>query len=195
MNPKEIEAVMLIGKSRRMKDKPFIEVRGKKLFRYGYETLERVFRDVLIVCEVGLAARLKGYNTVAEDYGIGPLGAIYEGARNTTSSYIFVAGCDMPFLDDKVLRFLCDNVGVDGAVPVHGDGKLEPLHSVYRRERILELDVPDKGGRISDIIRKMDVNLISVDEIREYDPRLLTFRNINTEEDINSMLGFNSLYL
>lgn len=188
MNPKEIEAVMLMGKSERIRDKPFIKINGKELFRYGYETLSRVFRDVLIVCTKDVGDRLEGYRFVVEDYGIGPMGAIYEGARNTTSEYIFVTGCDMPLLNEDVIRFICGKVKKEGVVPVYGDGKLEPLHSVYRREKILELDILKKDGRITGLIDEMDIKFIPVDEIKKYDPRLLTFRNINTKRDIADLV-------
>ena len=188
MNPKEIEAVMLMGKSERIRDKPFTKIKGKELFKYGHETLKRVFRDVLIVCVNDMGDRLGGYRFVVEDYGIGPLGAIYGGAGNTTSEYIFVTGCDMPLLSEKAIGFLCGKVKRDGVVPVYGDGKLEPLHSLYRRKKILELDILKGGGRIMDLIREMDMEFIPVNEIKRYDPGLLTFRNINTGGDIRDFV-------
>ena len=195
MNPKEIDALMLMGRSERIKNKPFVKIRGKELFRYGYEALSEIFAKVFIVCEKSLGNKLKDYpdlDVVTESYGIGPLGGIYGGAKHSRAEFIFVTGCDMPFLNKRVMEFLCTLVEKDGVVITNEKGFLEPLHSIYRREKALEVlgGILGKERRISKMIEQMDVRYVSTEKLRGYDEELITLRNINTRGDIAWLEGF-----
>lgn len=185
----EVGAIMLVGESRRIPDKPFVRFRGKELLLHGYETLKGIFPNILIVCNKRIEPRLKELipesPIISEDLGIGPLGGILEGMRNLSSEYVFVAACDMPFLSREVIEFLSREVDADGAVPLNNENLPEPLHAIYRREKVLELeDLCLKGGKVTNLIDKMDVKLIPVDKIKEYDSNLMTFKNINNPEDL-----------
>ncbi len=196
MTLQEIDALMLMGKSTRMRDKPFTLVGGRELFRYGYETLKGIFNRVYIVCAEGLEGRLAGYpdlSVVTEDYDIGPLGGIYAGAKHSSAEFIFVAGCDMPLLNREVIRFMSSQAERDGIVAVNEEGLFEPLHAIYRRRRILELFNPEtlgKDRRLSKMIGSMDVKRIFAEELKRYERELLTFKNINTPEGVAWFEGF-----
>jgi molybdopterin-guanine dinucleotide biosynthesis protein A len=189
MNTHNIDALMLMGRSVRVENKPFIMVGGRELFSYGYDILDEIFARVFIVCEKSLEGRLRSYsglNVVSEGYGIGPLGGIYEGARHSSADFIFVTGCDMPLLNKRVLGFLSSLVEGDGVVVVNEKGFYEPLHSIYLREKVLKVleRTLKKEQRISWMIERMDLRRVSTEELRELDAGLMTFRNVNTLEDI-----------
>ena len=202
MKIKDMQVIMLMGVSRRLKDKPFVMIHGRELFLYGYEKLSELF-DVFIVYEAALIDRLKQYvryhkelnlNIIPESMEIGPLGGIYEGMKHATSEYVFVVGCDMPLLNVGIIKFLYDSVAGtkrDGAVPVHDDGCIEPLCSVYRRKKVLEVldhnlngNGSGRGLKIARMIEGMDMIYVPVNDLKEYDNSLLTFKNVNTPEDI-----------
>ncbi len=193
MDPSEMQALMLLGKSTRIEDKAFIKFKGKELFLHGYEILNGIFQSVLIVCDNSVENKLmelnSDYEVVPESLNVGPLGGIYVGMQNLSSDYVFVSGCDMPFLSRSVIEFLCNEIGKDGVIPLGGGGRPEPLHAIYRREKILELGkLCLKGGRATNLIGKMNLKIVPADKIREYDPGLMTFRNINTKEDVKSIV-------
>lgn len=186
-----MQALMLLGESRRIKSKPFVRVFGKELFLYGHEILREVFNGVTVVASTKIRDRIRKYDVsvVYEDHDVGPLGGIYEGAKNIGGKYFFVAGCDMPFLKKEVIEFMKERVGGDGLIPLHPNGMLEGLHAFYRRKKTIEvLDkiLPEKH-RITELINEMKVGYIPVEEIREYDSRLLSFMNVNTSDDLKLM--------
>lgn len=183
-----MQALMLFGRSTRLKDKPFIKIRGKELFRHGYETLAGIFDRVLIVANESVADKTGklGIDYITEDLGAGPAGAIVAGLKNLTSDYVFVAACDMPFINDNVVRFMVDRVEGDGLFPRHENGDIEPLHGIYRRKPFIGVGIPE-DRRVRTMIESLDVSYIQVEELRRFDRRLLTFRNINTQEDIRWM--------
>ncbi|MBI4615101.1 MAG: molybdenum cofactor guanylyltransferase, partial [Planctomycetes bacterium] len=66
--------------------------------------------------------------------GQGPLGGLEAGLSAILSPRAFVAGCDLPFLDEELIRFLVEETpSGEALVPVSG-GRLQPLHAVYPRE-------------------------------------------------------------
>ena len=185
----ESQAIMLAGESRRIPDKPFARFRGKELLLHGYETLKKIFPDILIVCNKRIEHRIKELipesPIISEDLNIGPLGGILKGMKNLSSEYVFVTACDMPFLNQAVIEFLCSEADKDGAVPLNNDNLPEPLHAVYRREKVLELEgLCLSGGKVTNLIDDMDVKLIPAAKIKEYDSNLMTFKNINNPEDL-----------
>ena len=183
-----IVPVMLIGKSERIKNKAFLKINGRELFLYGYKTLTKIFKDIIIVCNKDIEKNLREYNLtiISENLNLGPVGAIKVAAENIHKKYIFVVACDMPFLNRSVIEFMCQMVRNDGLVPLHNNGRVEPLHSIYKREGILEIkSLPMKS--VVDMIKLMNIIYLPVNEIKKIDHNLLTFKNINTYEDIEWM--------
>ncbi|OIQ05635.1 MAG: hypothetical protein AUK59_03150 [Candidatus Altarchaeum sp. CG2_30_32_3053] len=107
-----IFAVMPIGKSTRIKEKPFVKFNGKFLFLNGYEILSKIF-PVFVVCHTDAEEKireiLKDDNIIIDTLNIGPLGALYLAAKGMTCDYIFFVGCDMPFLNSVKIKFIISN--------------------------------------------------------------------------------------
>lgn len=182
---------MLMGVSERLINKPFIKINGKELFLYGYETLDRIFDKIVIVCHGSLGNRLKKYDIefITEEYGIGPIGGILAGSKYLSKEYVYVTGCDMPLPNAGAIMHLWEKVSDDGMVPIYKNGQIEPLHSFLRREKVLEIGIP-KGHKIRNLLEKMNVEFMPVGDLRKYDEKLLTFRNINTQEDMEWLKNY-----
>ncbi len=192
MRPENIKAVMPIGKSSRMKDKPLADFRGKPLFLHGLETMEKIFSEVTLVCHPELEGRIRELtkaNIITDDLNAGPLGALYLAAKNSDAEYLFIAACDMPFLNEEAIRFMCENVAGDGVVLLNDEGLPEPLHAIYRRDFVLDAFPDVKNGRVSGLIWAGDFVIFPVEKIRRFDPRRDTFKNINTEEELAEITG------
>jgi len=77
---------------------------------------------------------------VVPDYysGEGPLAGLHAGASAASRSFIWVIGCDQPFIDIAAANFLMErmNSGTEtfqAAIPIVGD-RPQPLHAVYCKE-------------------------------------------------------------
>lgn len=100
----------------------------------------------------------------------------------------------MPFVDPAVAKFLfkiASSAGYDAAIPKWGNGMLEPLHAVYQNApmRAAIKEGARKGeGKISDVLSQLqNVYFLPVARIREIDPGLKTFANINTTEELKKI--------
>ena len=184
------------GKGSRMgyREKALIDMNGRPLIQYVILSLEKVVDNIIISVrdrEQGemLRSRLPGYVLAYDVYeNIGPLSGILSGLLASRDDYCFIAACDMPFINENVVKMLFKKcVDKDAAIPRWNDGSLEPLHAVYRREPMIrETKKAIHAGETIIIapILKLDASYVSTEDLKKIDPDLITFKNINSPEDM-----------
>ena len=137
------------------------------------------------------AVRLKGKLVVDIYPGKGALGGICTGLTSADSFYSLVVGCDMPFLNRDLLCYLIDIAPNFDVVVPRIDDELEPLHAVYSRDCLAPIkDLIDKDRLgISQLFKLVKTRYVDKDEIVKFDPRCLSFFNINTLDDLRRAKG------
>ena len=143
------------------------------------EAFSKYVRDVRLLCDV--------------HQGKGPLGGMLEGMREASGEYVFVVACDMPFIRSDVIDFLFNEaVGHDAAIPMWNNGRKEPLHSVYNRERFvpaIEKSIQQDEYRVMAAVSQLhDIRFITMDRIQFIDEELVSFTNINTAADLEQII-------
>jgi len=91
----------------------------------------------------------------------------------------------MPFINIDLINFLFDcTSGFDAVVPCSRKG-IEPLHSIYSKDcfPIIKTKLGKKERRVDSFLKDINVNYVSEEEIKSYDPDYLSFFNINTAQD------------
>ncbi len=187
-----------VGSRLGYREKALIDIEGRPLITLIIERLEKVVDEIIISVRDGAQSELlekslvRGYKFAYDDQrNIGPISGILSGLSVCENEYCFIAACDMPFINEDVVKLLFRKVeDHDAAIPRWDDGFLEPLHAVYRcAPTIRETRKAIKGGEtiILAPVFRMKVNYVPVDEIRKLDPDLKTFININTDEDIRKL--------
>ena len=191
--------IMLAGGlgSRLGSNKPLQRVAGKPLICHVIEGVSGLSDEVLVV--IAREAPRNDFVKVLPDYvrvlndepeGKSPLIGIVTALRAVKSRYAVVLTCDIPFVNSQVIKLLLKRAeNADAVVPRWKTGYLEPLQAVYRREPTLdEAEKALRTGGLStaDLIKRLArVIFVSVeDEIRIIDPKLRTFFNVNTKEDL-----------
>ena len=147
--------------------------------------------DITIVTAAGLSLpQFIGYprlRIITDTYpGKGPLGGIYTGLVASDSVYNLVIACDMPFLNQALLRYMTQICGgFDLVVPRLGD-LVEPLHAVYSKECLVPMENLLKQGtlKIVELFSLVRVRYVEAEEINRFDPKHLSFFNINTEANL-----------
>jgi len=103
--------------------------------------------------------------------------------------YVLAIGCDQPFLNLDVIDLLFEQAkGWDAAVPTRENGMMEPLHSVYKRCALLsacQSAIEHGERRIRAPISMLRVKCVDMELLKNLDPELLTFFNLNTREDLD----------
>ena len=116
---------------------------------------------------------------------------------NLVYDAVFVVACDMPFLSEKLIRFMVGEQrargteqGYDAVVPVF-KGKKEPLFGIYTRAVIPSVEAVFRSGerRITEMLAGLRVRYITEDEVRALDPMGDSFVNVNTMKDYEEVLA------
>lgn len=174
-------------------EKALIDINGKPLIAYVIEALENLADNIIISVRDRAQGELLEphvHHRFAYDTkkNIGPLAGILSGLLACKEEYCFIAACDMPFINEKVVKLLFrTSKKYEAAIPRWENGSLEPLHAVYRcKPMIIETKqaIESNENIILAPISKLNVNYVGIDEIKKNDPDLRTFMNINTYEDI-----------
>lgn len=184
-------AILAGGQSRRMgTDKAFLEVGGRRIIDRTVELLGPLFPQLLLVTNNPVGYAYLGIRMVSDLLpGRGALGGLYTALFFSTTQRVFVVACDMPFLRVEVIRHLLrQSQKWDVVVPQMGD-HVEPLHAVYSRRCLPHVEaLLQRGGRkVMDFYPSVRVLRVPEEEIRALDPELLSFRNVNTPEEIRAI--------
>ena len=176
-------------------DKPLIRLGGKELILHVCEAVEEISDELVVVVnrseDIELYERIlpEGVELTTDiGGGGGPLVGACSGLRRVRSEYALILPCDTPFVSLPVLKYLAErSKGFDAAVPRWPNGYTEPLHSVYRVEasiRVCRETMTESNFRISGMISRLRTMYVPVEEVRNLDPELLTFFNVNSQEDL-----------
>lgn len=116
----------------------------------------------------------------------GALGGLYSGLLVAKYEYCLAVGCDMPFLDLALLRYMAAIArNFDVLVP-RLEGYLEPLHAIYSR-RCLDFirdQLATGDRRIVGFYDRVRTRYLDRPELESVDADLLSLFNINTPEQL-----------
>jgi len=129
----------------------------------------------------------QGFRIVNDIYpGKGALGGIYTGLAESKSPYNLVVACDMPFLNQALLRYMIElAAGFDLVVPRLGE-MVEPLHAVYAKSCLAPIEglLKQDSLEVRALFDLVKVRYVEASEIDRFDPQHLSFFNVNTEADL-----------
>jgi len=167
---------------------------AKALLRFGKETLiERVVRglqpmaaEIVIVSGRHLELPpLSGARIVVDDVpSQGPVAGILYGTRAAENEFLFVCGCDHPFLEPALVTLLVRRAdGADGAVPIVA-GVRQPLIAAYHRRigLIAETLLASGERRATALMERARLFEVTETEIATADPSGLSFLDVDTPE-------------
>ena len=187
--------VLAGGPSRRLgRPKPLVEVGGVPMIARVVNAAREAADDIVVVSRGELAARvqrlLPDVRVVRDRSRVqSPLVGLLAGAEASRSEFVAALPCDLPFVHPSVLRRLFTAAkGAEAAIPRWPDGKIEPLLAVYARVplRNAARSALRHGERSNQsmIARLGPVRYVDIARLRESDPRLRSFMNVNTPADL-----------
>jgi molybdopterin-guanine dinucleotide biosynthesis protein A len=164
---------------------------GSTLLGWTMAELERGFEELIVVAaadqELALPELSAGSVRVLRDVEpyAGPVKALRMGLEAAGGKAAFACACDLPFLNLGLALTLCAMLERHDAVIPLVEGRPQVLHAVYGKNCLSALDAMIGAGerKLQELARRIDVRAVSEDEMRRYDPDLLSFSNVNTPED------------
>ncbi|MCK4837639.1 MAG: molybdenum cofactor guanylyltransferase [Desulfobulbaceae bacterium] len=189
MSTNDCTGVLLAGgkSSRFGANKALTKLAGKAMIEHPAKILAELFENYLLITNTPAEYAFLGWPMVGDIYpDAGPLAGIHTALKAVTSPLIFVAGCDMPFLDKTLISYLCSLVeGYDVVVPRTAKG-LEPLHAIYRQSivEIIDKNLARGNRKIHQVFSELKIREVSEAEMLAATGDLISFRNINTMADL-----------
>jgi len=177
------------GKNSRIKtEKAFLQLKPEtSLIENTLNIFRKIFAEIIIV--TNNPSSYLGFGTkVVEDLikEKGPLGGIFSGLCFSTSELNFAIACDMPFPNLELIKYIIQQPGEYDLVLPEIGGKLDPLFARYSKitlpvifSHLLRGDL-----KVQAILPELKVLKIMPEEIEQFDPKHLSFLNINTPENL-----------
>lgn len=195
---KGIAGVILAGgKSRRFgSNKAFAEINGRLLIERVIAVLGSVFEELIIITndpDEYAALGLPMHEDLIK--GLGPIGGIYTGLEKLQNPKGFFVACDMPFMNEKLIRHMVDiSNGFEAVVPKI-DWKMEPLHAIYAKDCLPAIRELMASGEcmINRFFQKIHVRFLKEEEIKIYDPFFRSFYNINKPDELIDAIEWESM--
>jgi molybdopterin-guanine dinucleotide biosynthesis protein A len=103
----------------------------------------------------------------------------------------------MPFINKSLVQYLIKRIGdEDVIVPRTKDG-LQPLHAIYSKNCLNPIKEIIEHGKfkIIDFYHRVQVNIIEEADFISLDPLRESFINVNTPEELLSILRVKESYL
>jgi molybdopterin-guanine dinucleotide biosynthesis protein A len=161
---------------------------GTRLLDRIYSILRPRFQDLILVTNTP-ADYLKWNLTIVSD--IYPerssLTGIHAGLFHAQNPHAFVVAGDTPFLNPGVVQLLLGRIDpqADLILPVISLGN-EPMCAIYSRKSLhaMEKQLERKRYKIMQVFRRDRIKPVTEKPLRQVDPELRSFFNINTPEDL-----------
>ena len=169
-------------------DKAFERIGDTSIFEHIYGIFKELFEQILLVTnhpekfmawDIPMAADLFNFRS--------SLTGLHTGLFYTSTPYAFFAACDTPFLKKEMIQAVLSAVepNLDIVVPQTELG-FEPLCAAYSRRCLkpVQIQLEKKQFQIQRLFKAMRTQKILEPHLREIDPDLISFFNINTPEDL-----------
>ncbi|GAB6281062.1 MAG: hypothetical protein STSR0007_12110 [Thermovirga sp.] len=164
--------------------------------------LPAIFRQILISCRNEDAIPFRNmFGGLFADHdiriitdrmdGVGPLEGISVGLHASRYPWVFVFGCDMPLIQEAVVRFMWSRRSreVDAVIARLG-GFIEPLHAFYNKRCTTAVDeaISRSEHKISSFLPAIIPRVIEEEDMEHIPGFKRSFFNINTTEDMKRWL-------
>ncbi|OGW30730.1 MAG: hypothetical protein A2X54_05305 [Nitrospirae bacterium GWF2_44_13] len=189
--------------------KGHIEVNGEKIIDSSVNLMKRLFGRAVISTNTPELYFYCGVPMIGDIVNQrGPLTGIFSVLLNIKDDAIFVAACDMPFLNDQLMMYMVDKyrgknreisepmtsgseiTKWDAVIPVF-EGKPQPLFGIYSKNilGIIEERLNKGLKKLKDLLIEINVLYIKEEVVRQIDPEGRSFLNLNTMEDLEKVSG------
>ena len=167
-------------------EKGLQELCGKPLIQYAIEALSGLCKTIIISSSSNAYQSL-GYKIVADIVpGIGPMGGIYSGMKQSVTRQNLVLSCDLPFVTAELLSYILKNSeGSQVAIPWQGGQHYEPLCGFYELSILDQLSnyIQNANYKLPDLFEEISVNKLIINNKLEFFTESL-FINVNSKHDL-----------
>jgi molybdopterin-guanine dinucleotide biosynthesis protein A len=181
------------GRSSRMgSNKALLPYRGGLFIEAIHRQLSALFPRVLLVTNTPEQYDFLPCRKVGDLFPeMGALAGLHSGLFHSDTEQIFAVACDMPYLDERLIRYLAGRRHQGDLVIPEGEVGPEPLHALYAKRCLpaIERSLAENRRRIVSFFDRVEVVTIPRETVCSFDPTFRSFSNINTPDDYYHLRG------
>lgn len=170
------------------RNKALIEWNGRPLLDYIRRAFGDLFQEIILVTNAPVDFAAWDMTLVTDLFAErSSLTGIHAGLFYARHPLAFVTACDTPLLQPALIRMLLETAGDENDVVIpQTENGLEPLCAVYSQRCLHPISHRLRQGdfRIRSFFRKARVKYVPETRLRQPDPDLRSFYNINTSDDL-----------
>ena len=116
----------------------------------------------------------------------GPMAGVATALEHVDSQWVFALACDMPFVSPEMVVAMADKRANQDVVVPCVDQVIQPLAAFYSKSCLSVMQAQMDEGRRSlrALIAKVNASIVSEQELRSFDPELLSFMDLDTRADV-----------
>jgi molybdenum cofactor guanylyltransferase len=169
-------------------NKAFLRVGGIRILDRLFAAYTELFDEIILVTNNPLEFLEWDAMIVSDIFSVrSSLTGIHAGLFYASHPFAFFSACDTPFLKKEIIETVLEHIdpAADLVIPQTSAG-LEPLCAAYSKRCLKPAEDHLRAGKlkIQMALNKGRIKRIPEERLREKDPELVSFFNINTPEDL-----------
>jgi molybdopterin-guanine dinucleotide biosynthesis protein A len=169
-------------------DKAFLRVGGIRILDRIYRIYAQLFDEIILVTNSPEKFLEWNLLIVPDLFPIrSSLTGVHAGLFFMSNPFAFISACDTPFIKKEIVETIVENIQehIDIVIPETTAG-FEPLCAAYSKRCLTaaQQHLEQDKVKIIKAFRKCRIKTISEKVLREKDPDLQSFFNINTPADL-----------
>lgn len=188
MKQNKVSAVVLAGggSTRMGQNKALLQLGEKTMIERIVDKLRPLFEEIILVTNHPEEyPMLKDVEFVRDKMCLedkNSMLGIYTGLSTTKKSHILALPCDMPFLNQDLIKYMISQLGEEDIMVPYIKGFYQPLHAIYAKKCLatMENELKNRNYKMISFLKKMNTKIIGEEKITNFSQDLACFRNVNT---------------
>lgn len=168
-------------------DKGLVPLHGRPMVSHLLDRVADLGDEILITTNRPDDYAFLGVRLAPDDSpGAGALSGLRTALKAANGDKVLVLACDMPFVSRSLLAHLIRLAPQADVIIPRPGGEYEPMHAVYDRGCLTEIEASLEAGdmRMISFFPRVRVLAVEDEELGQLDPGRLSFFNVNTPEDL-----------
>lgn len=169
-------------------NKAFLRVGGVRILDRLFEVYREVFDEIILVTNNPVEFLEWDALIVSDIFPLrSSLTGVHAGLFYAGHPFAFFSACDTPFLKKEIIETVLEQIeAADDLVIPQTSAGLEPLCAAYSKRclKVAEAHLRAKKLKIQLALQNGRIRKIPEARLREKDPELVSFFNVNTPEDL-----------
>ena len=192
MKKSKITPVILAGgaNSRMGSNKALLKIDNQRIIEIMVRKLENIFQQQvhIVTNEPGIYDFLNDVcfiRDIVVNQKKNSLVGLYSGLAQIPTEQGFFFPCDMPFINEGLIKYLSEQSSNYDVVVPKIKGHFQPLHGIYHKNCLTPIKkmIDRQHFKIIDFFPKVRVLTVKEETIHRYDPDEISFYNINRKEE------------